>query len=89
MFSSTGVANQGSVYMDPREVMLDTSDSFVDFRNYITNSILRDVDNRGNRYKKIAAIGWDSLIFKELEVKLVNGLMFIGAEFDDMFIGRP
>jgi len=75
--------------MDNREVLMDNSDAFDDFGGYITNQLLRDVNSRDNRYKKFPYFNWDSIIFKEMEVKIVDQMAFIGVEFDPMFIGRP
>lgn len=88
-FTSTFVGAQGSVWMDNREVLMDNSDAFDDFGGYITNQLLRDVNSRDNRYKKFPYFNWDSIIFKEMEVKIVDQMAFIGVEFDPMFIGRP
>jgi hypothetical protein len=84
-FSTWKVNKQGSVYMDPREVELDTSQAFEDFRDFLANEILTGTGSRNNRFPELI----DGIWFRQLELKLVPGLMFLGAEFNDLMIGRP
>ena len=72
--------------MDEREILMDNSDAFNEAKDHLTNDYLRNVDSRNNRYKEIKWNGY--LMFKEMELKIVDGMMFFGAEFDDLYIGR-
>lgn len=75
--------------MDMTGLIFEGSNMFNDVVNNI-NGKLHGPQDRCNHYKEfdIDAI-YGKLMFKEMEWRVQNGILFIGAEFDDLYMGRP
>ena len=83
-FENQKILKQGHVPLDTREILRDDSHKIQDMQNFINNVILRDINAKENRIKHIY-----ELYFDEFEVKIVDGLLFAGATFDPLYLGRP
>jgi hypothetical protein len=83
-FNQITVNEWGKLNITLTELLWADSAVFNDITGWINNNLLRqDSNRRDNRYKKIK-----DLMFKELEMKLVPGMYFGGAEFDELYIGK-
>jgi hypothetical protein len=87
-FESVRVNRQGSAYADVNSLLAVSSDEFNDRRDWFNGNILKGSDDQNNRHHEINWIK-GFFVFREMEMKVVDGLLFFGAEFDDMYIGRP
>lgn len=63
------------------------SGRFNDARNALNNYLASDPTDTNHRYKEIVWNGY--FMFKEMELKVVPGMIFYGFEFDNLFIGKP
>jgi hypothetical protein len=78
-FYGANVNKQGSVYVDPREVRKDDSDSFDDIKRSLGDNIFR-------QFKQVGS----TIFFEELQLKIADsGMFFMGAMFDPIYLGRP
>lgn len=78
-FYGAGVNKQGSVYVDPREVRKDDSESFGNIQSYIQDHLFQ-------QFKQIGPL----IFFEELQLTIAdNGLFYLGAIFDPIYLGRP
>lgn len=83
-FNSQKINKQGKVKLDIREILKDDSQACVDYKDDVNSKYLMDEAARANRYKKVK-----NFFFEEMELKVVDGLIYFGASFDDLYLGKP
>lgn len=76
------VNNEGYLASPQPELLLASSGKVRDMANDFSGFLGRESD-RNNRWHKIKG-----LMFSQLEAKMVPGLFFLGAQFDELFIGK-
>jgi hypothetical protein len=86
-YENVKINNPGFVHPDLDSLWMSTSDLFNSIKNGFNDRLYQGgFDGRNNRYKEIV---WNGhFMFKELELRLVDGMLFAGAEFDDLYIGK-
>ena len=69
--------------MDPRRLFRDQTFLCMGLQQQVSD-YLGDITGDTNRYTN-----YGDVYFEYLEVKVTKGLMYIGATFDQMYLGRP
>jgi hypothetical protein len=82
------VINTPTEFTENMDLMwMTNSDKFNGIRNGFNDKLYKGgFDGRGNLYKEILWHGY--FMFKEIEIVFYQGMIFAGAEFDDLYIGK-
>ena len=93
-FADQDINEQGSEYLDIREIIMDNSQVFGeggDIANWIGNYFgdkrkqLGADHQNGDEYVKKNPL----VFFQEMEAKFTESMLFYGASFDFIYLGRP